>query len=300
MLQREVIDRLAAVPGDDGYGVLSLRVQVDWQVARLRTVPPEAFHPQPTIDSAVAVLTPREDEVPFDARLFDELVRRGFAQRRKQLKKQLPPQPPWGQVAGELGFSLTTRGGELSLAQWMALTRADDPLPLKDCPQHGGELFDVVDEQDQVIGNAPRAEVHARGLRHRATHVLVFNKRGDVLLQQRSALKDAHPGLWSASASGHLDAGEDYPASAVRELAEEMGIHDAAVTEVARIAACEDTGQEFVRVYRARHDGAIRYPCAEVRTAQWFPVAELEAWLAAKPDDFSPGFRACWQAAGKA
>jgi 16S rRNA (adenine1518-N6/adenine1519-N6)-dimethyltransferase len=296
MLQKEVIDRLAAGPGSDAYGILSLRMQVNWQVAPLRVVPPETFHPRPTIDSAVALLTPREDAAVFDARLFDELVRRGFAQRRKQLKKQLPPQPPWEQVAAALGLSPTSRAEELSLEQWIALARAYDPHPLKDCPQQADERFDVVDEHDQVIGTAPRAEVHARGLLHRATHVLVFNKRGDLLLQQRSALKDVHPGLWDSSASGHLDAGEDYAAAAVRELEEEMGIAGAEVSEVARIAACEDTGQEFVRVYRTRHDGAIRFPCAEIRSAEWFPVAELEAWLAASPGDFASGFRACWQA----
>ena len=59
MLQKEVIERLAAGPRDDAYGILSLRTQADWVVEPLRTVPPEAFHPRPSIDSAVAVLRPR-------------------------------------------------------------------------------------------------------------------------------------------------------------------------------------------------------------------------------------------------
>lgn len=298
MLQKEVIDRLAAGCDDDAYGILSLRVQVDWLVEPLRTVPPEAFHPRPKIDSAVAVLRPRPDAAAFDARLFDELVRRGFAQRRKQLKKQLPAEPAWETVAGALGLSPTVRGEELSLARWIDLARAYDPHPLKDCPQRGEELFDVVDEQDQVTGRATRAEVHRLGWLHRAVHVMVFNKRGEVLLQQRSALKDVHPGLWDSSVSGHLDAGEDYAAAAVRELDEEMGIRGTEVTEVARLAACPDTGWEHVRVYHARHDGAVRFPCAEIRAALWLPPAEVNAWLAAKPDDFASGFRACWTGGG--
>lgn len=298
MLQKEVIDRLAATCESDAYGILSLRIQVDWQVEPLRTVPPDAFHPRPTIDSAVALLRPRVDAAAFDARLFDELIRRGFAQRRKQLKKQLPPQPPWEAVAERLGLSLTARAEELSLAQWIELTRAYDPHPLKDCPQRNDELFDVVDEADQVVGQASRAEVHRQGLRHRAVHVLVFNKRGEVLLQQRSALKDVHPGLWDSSVSGHLDAGEDYPEAALRELAEEMGICGGEVTEFARLAACEETGWEHVRVYQTMHDGRIDYPCAEIRTALWLPPAEVDAWLVAKPDDFATGFKACWAALG--
>lgn len=297
MLQKEVIDRLGATCGTKDYGVLSLRTQVNWLVEPLRTVPPEAFHPRPTIDSCVAVLRPRVAGLPvFDARLFDELIRRGFAQRRKQLKKQLPPEPAWETVAARLGVSPTVRGEELSLAQWIELTRAYDPHPLKDCPQQAGEIFDVVDEQDQVTGTATRAEVHAQHLRHRAVHVLVFNKRGEVLLQQRSVLKDAHPGVWDSSVSGHLDAGEDYAAAAIREMAEEMGISESVPEEAARLAACPETGWEHVRVYQARYDGPVRFPSAEVQAVLWLPVAEVAAWLVAHPADFAPGFIACWQA----
>ena len=111
MLQKEVIDRLGAGPGTKDYGILSLRMQVNWHVQPTRIVPPDAFYPKPNIDSAVAVLTPREDPAAptFDARLFDELVRRGFAQRRKQIRKQLPASPPWEEVAEKLGFSPSAR-----------------------------------------------------------------------------------------------------------------------------------------------------------------------------------------------
>jgi hypothetical protein len=66
------------------------------------------------------------------------------------------------------------------------------------------ERFDVVDEQDRVVGSAPRREVHARGLLHRAVHALVFDPAGRLLLQKRSATKDMYPNQWAASASGRL------------------------------------------------------------------------------------------------
>ncbi len=298
MLQKEVIDRLAAVPGTKDYGILSLRTQAGWHVEPLRTVPPEAFHPRPQIDSTVAVLTPRQGDLPVhDARLFDELVRRGFAQRRKQLKKQLPAEPPWEEIAGRLGISPTIRAEELSLAQWVDLARAYDPHPLRDLPQAQDETFDVVDENDSVTGQATRGEVHERDLLHRAVHVFVVNKRGDILLQQRSRLKDRHPGVWDSSVSGHLDAGESYEAAAVRELDEEMGIRDAAPEEIARLTACAETGWEHICLYRARHDGALRFPAAEVDAALWMPPEELRQWIAARPEDFAPGFLECWKAA---
>ena len=144
MLQKEVIERLAAKPGSKDYGVLTLRTQVNWEVDIQRTVPPEAFHPRPRIDSSVAVLTPRTDRTAFDHRLFDELVRRGFSQRRKQLKKQLPEQLDWEKATGDLGVPVTARAEELTLEQWIELTRACDPHPLADTAQKAGEVFDAL------------------------------------------------------------------------------------------------------------------------------------------------------------
>ena len=298
MLQKEVVDRLAATPGTKDYGILSLRTQADWVVEPQRNVPPEAFYPRPRIDSCVAILRPRTGGLPaFDHRLFDELIRRGFAQRRKQLKNQLPDGTAWPEIAAALGISVTSRAEQLDLAQWVELTRFCDPNPLKDLPQKASEIFDVVDAADQVTGQATRGEVHAGKWLHRAIHVFVFNKRGDLLLQQRSMFKDVHPGVWDSSVSGHLDAGEDYPAAAVRELAEEMGIlADEAPLEIARLQPGEATGWEHVRLYRTQHSGAIRFPAAEVAAAAWFPIAEIEAWLAARPEDFASGFIACWHA----
>ncbi len=297
MLQKEVIDRLAAKPGTKDYGILTLRTQVNWEVKPLRTVPPEAFHPQPKIDSSVAVLTPRTNGLPaFSHRLFDEMIRRGFAQRRKQLKKQLPDCEDWETITKSLDMATTVRGEELTLTKWIELTRAFDPHPLKDIAQKAGEIFDIVDEHDQVIGTAPRHEVHAKKLVHRAVHVFAFNKRGDLLLQKRSRFKDMCPGLWDSSVSGHLDSGEDYATAAVRELHEEMGITaEVAPEEIARISPSDHTGWEHVRLYRVRYDGNVHFPAAEVEAATWFPLAELTAWIDSRPTDFAPGFLECWQ-----
>src|SRR4051812_43883356 len=91
------------------------------------------------------------------------------------------------------------------------------------------EVFDVVNELDEVIGQERRSVVHRTGLRHRAVHVLVFNSKGELFLQKRSMTKDTFPGAWDSSASGHLDTGEDYEACALRELGEELGWKPATV-----------------------------------------------------------------------
>src|SRR5437868_2592479 len=105
------------------------------------------------------------------------------------------------------------------------------------------ELFDVVNERDEVISQLARREVHRRGLRHRAVHVLIYNSRGEVLLQKRSAKKDTFPLRWDSSAAGHLNPGEPYDACALRELEEELGFALPCVPErILRLEACEETG----------------------------------------------------------
>lgn len=298
MLQKEVIERLGAVPRTKDYGILTLRVQSEWRVNSLRTVPPDAFYPRPRIDSAVAVLEPRGTELKaFDARKFDELVRRGFAQRRKQMGRQMPDSPIWEDVADQLGISRLARAEELSLEQWVELARAYDEHPLRDVPQKDGEIFDVVDENDEVVRQATRKEVHSQGLIHRAVHIFVINRRGELLLQKRSRFKDAHPGVWDSSAAGHLDAGEGYEHAAVRELEEEMGITDVPVSRVAHLPPSEATGWEHVELFSARWDGTPRFPCAEVEAIVWMKPEEIDAWVSNHPECFASGFIECWNAA---
>lgn len=153
------------------------------------------------------------------------------------------------------------------------------------------EIFDVVNERDEPIDRRPRSEVHRLGLLHRAVHVLVFDARGRLFLQKRSMRKDCHPGVWDSSASGHLEAGEEYDACAAREVVEELGVELAAPPErILRIEACERTGGEFVWVYRARAEGPFSLHPEEIETGDWFPPEAIDEWLARRPEDFAPAF----------
>lgn len=299
MLQKELVERILAHPGDEAYGLLSLRIQMDWEGRALKVVPPEAFSPRPKIDSSVMLLTPRNELSlpPYDHRLMDELMRRCFAQRRKQMHKQLPDGHDWQAIAARLGISPTARPEELGLDKWVQLTRAYDPHPLADLPQKEDEIFDVVDEQDHVLRQATRQEVHEQGLIHRAVHILVFNKNRDCLLQKRSMLKDRHPGVWDSSAAGHLDAGEDYETAARRELEEELGITDTPLIPLGTLPPSPNTGMEHVALYAARYDGRVHFPAAEISAVQPFPVELIDRWMERRPQDFASSFSLCWKLA---
>ena len=158
------------------------------------------------------------------------------------------------------------------------------------------EIFDVVNERDEVIGQAPRSEVHRRGLKHRAVHVLVFNSRGELFLQKRSMMKDCFPGAWDSSASGHLDNGEAYDGCAVREVREELGVQLEGVPErLFKVDACAETGQEFVWVYQGRHEGPFALHPEEIERGGWFSPEEISRWILEKPDEFASGLILIWR-----
>lgn len=299
MLQKEVCQRIAAKCGDDSFGALSLLVQKDWQVELLRIVPPEVFNPRPKVDSAIIRLTPRHPSTlpVFDHSLFDRLVRMGFSQRRKQLKNLLtePPQG-WAAFVEHLGVSPTVRAEELSLEKWVQITRWYENRLSADAGQKASEVFDVVNERNEVIRQMTRGEVHAQRLLHRAVHIFVINPRGRVYLQLRSHLKDVSPLKWDSSAAGHLDAGEGYESAAVRELEEEIGIRVEFTELAAEIPASAGTDNEFVQLRLAHHDGPIRCLPEEIATGEWFAPEDIDAWVAARPQDFARGFVTCWRA----
>ena len=298
MLQKEVAARLSAAPRSRDYGILTLVVQSQCRVEYLRTVPASVFLPAPEVDSAFVRLTPRApNELPeHDHDLFLALVRRGFAQRRKQLAKLLKEQVrDWPRAAAEIGAALQARAEELSLEQWIALTNLIRPLALPISGTEPDELFAVVDEMDRSIGAAPRSEVHGNNLLHRAVHIFIFNRAGEVLLQKRSRWKDRHPNVWDSSAAGHVSAGEEYDASAHRELEEELGIATP-LARVAKLTASEETGQEFIRLYRGEHNGPFAPAAPEIDGVQFFPPELIAQWIARRPEDFAPGFIACWRA----
>jgi isopentenyl-diphosphate delta-isomerase len=158
------------------------------------------------------------------------------------------------------------------------------------------EIFDIVNDRDEIIGRLPRFEVHRDGHKHRAVHVLVFNARGDVFLQKRSSKKDTFPGVWDSSASGHVDSGEEYDACAVRELREELGLAiDAPPKRLFKVAACPETGQEFVWAYRLESEGPFILHPEEIDAGGWFSPAHIDQWITNCPNDFASGFVLLWK-----
>jgi 16S rRNA (adenine1518-N6/adenine1519-N6)-dimethyltransferase len=129
MVQREVGERLAAAPGGREYGAVSVKVAYYGSARVVGTVPPTVFVPRPKVDSAIVTLVRHERPpvaVPDVDRLF-EIVRAGFATRRKTLRRALAPL--FGDRSAPLldaaGIDPSARAETLGLAQWAALARVE-------------------------------------------------------------------------------------------------------------------------------------------------------------------------------
>lgn len=157
------------------------------------------------------------------------------------------------------------------------------------------EIFDVVNERDEVIDRKPRSEVHRLGLMHRAVHVLVFSSSGEVFLQKRSMTKDRQPGLWDSSASGHLDTGETYDDCAVRELREEIGLRLSGPPQrLFKLPASAETDQEHVWIYRCTAEGPFELHPEEIERGDWFAVQKVNDWMRKEPQAFASALLTIW------
>src|SRR6266568_4946946 len=288
MLQKEVAMRLSASPSTRDYGALTLRVQLHHRVKYLRTVRATVFFPQPDVDSAMVRILPRDPlELPArDDELLLRLIRTGFSQRRKQLRKLLRTRvPDWDRVASHLDINPKARAEELSLPRWIELANFIAPLPCPDVRLTKTERFPIVDKNDRILGYASRSQVHGNNLLHRAVHILIFNEAGEVYLQQRSRWKDRHPLKWDSSAAGHVGAGESYDETARRELKEELGT-TVPLQKVSKVSASQRTDQEFIWLYRGLTSGDLVPHKSEIEQGAFFPPAVIDGWTSARPEDF--------------
>jgi 16S rRNA (adenine1518-N6/adenine1519-N6)-dimethyltransferase len=296
-VQKEMGDRLSAAPGSKEYGSLSVIIQRQWQVTRLKTLPPSVFLPQPQVASVVLLLkrrAPAELE-ETDAMKFSELVKAGFSERRKQVRKLLGRYGDSERIEGALlsvALPLTARAEDISVKQWIRIVGLLQPTAVYGSDP--GELLAVVDRNDQPLRPTDRATIHRENLLHRAVHILLVNHRGELLLQKRSYRKDRSPRRWDSSAAGHVDANESYQECATRELQEETGVA-ATLAKLGRVPASDATGHEFIEIFAGIHDGPFHWNQHEIEMGGFFKLDMVDGWIATRPQDFAPGFVECYR-----
>ena len=147
------------------------------------------------------------------------------------------------------------------------------------------QLLDIVDEQDRVIGSATRRECNRNpDLIHRAAYALIFDPEGRLFLQKRSQSKDTCPGMWSISVAGHVDQGETYEKTIVREMEEEIGIV-LKVEFLGKFLLRHENENEYSAIFRGYSGGPFELNPEEIEAGDFFSLDTIrnKMWMDLTP-----------------
>ena len=153
----------------------------------------------------------------------------------------------------------------------------------------------VVDELDNSIGTMEKMEAHEKAILHRAFSVFVFNKNGEMLLQQRAINKYHSGGLWTNTCCSHPKPFEKTIAAAARRLKEEMGFETDLVKVFAFIYKAPFsnglTEYEFDHVYIGLYNGTIMPNKDEVANYEYITLENIEQQLENDPSKYTEWFK---------
>jgi len=154
------------------------------------------------------------------------------------------------------------------------------------------ELFDVIDENDQVTGQEMRSIVHQRGLWHRGAHVLLFTHDGKLLVQQRSRTKSQSPLTFDCSVSEHVQAGENYHDAAIRGLLEELDVKDIEIQPLVKFKMnYGPNDNEVSMIFKGMVDPKqVRFDPEEIERVDTYTLEELQTLLEQNTKLFSYWF----------
>lgn len=165
---------------------------------------------------------------------------------------------------------------------------------------HESENLILVDHSDKAIGNLDKGGCHdGQGKLHRAFSLFIFNSRGEMLLQKRSAQKRLWGGYWSNSCCSHPREGEDMPEATGRRLHQELGLHCELhfLYKFEYHANFGEAGSEheLCWVYVGRSDEDVVVNRNEIEQWRFISPEELDREMSEQPGHFTPWFKMEWQ-----
>lgn len=150
------------------------------------------------------------------------------------------------------------------------------------------EIFDVVNQNDEVVGAASQKDVYEQQLTHRIAHIMILNDRGDILLQKRGETCSYLPGFWSTSVGGHVRSGEMYEEGARREAQEELGITVDDLQPVGKdVYLVRDGFEKFVFTFTSKNPGPYTNLPGKVSESTFFSADEIKEMIS-RGEKFHP------------
>ncbi len=151
------------------------------------------------------------------------------------------------------------------------------------------EIFPLVDEEGNVIGQAPRSVCHdGTKLLHPVIHLHLFNNEGLLFLQKRANTKDIQPNKWDSSVGGHVDLGETPEQAAIREASEELGVSGVKLSYITKHIIDTDVERELTYCFFAVYNGVYSFDENEVADGRYWSIEEIE--VNCGKDIFTPNF----------
>ena len=168
--------------------------------------------------------------------------------------------------------------------------RCSDAGGVRSVPDAASMTIDVVDRLDQPVGTMPRAAALGSGRGFRTAHVFLLDGEGRLLLQQLAPGLARHSGRWGSSIAGYVRSGETYVAAARRRLGDELGVRDAELRELVKLAIPEEGAHKFTTLFVANRTGAVTPDGSVISAVRWAESKSLERELAEEPARFTPTF----------
>ncbi|MDR0824140.1 MAG: NUDIX domain-containing protein [Prevotella sp.] len=142
------------------------------------------------------------------------------------------------------------------------------------------EIFPLVDESGNVIGQAPRSVCHnGSKLLHPVIHLHIFNSKGELYLQKRAATKDMQPNKWDSSVAGHIDLNETPEAAVLREADEELGLSGISPRYIDKYIIETEREQELSYCFYTVYDGDFILNEEEVADGKFWTISDIQEQL---------------------
>lgn len=157
------------------------------------------------------------------------------------------------------------------------------------------ETVILVDENDRPLGTQEKLAAHLIPQRHRAFSILIFNDKGETLIQRRAMNKYHSPGLWANSCCGHPRPGEEVKDAANRRLQEELGFCSSltSFTSICYTLKLErDLWElEYTHLFKGIYEGIIDFNPQEICEVQWISPTQLRYDVSVSPQKYARWFR---------